>query len=116
MKRMLTFSLTVHLTAGILFVFLAWIGERRIESSVYTVNLITPVSETKETAPEPKKEQAPKIAKPPAAKPAPPKAAKPVSPAKETKRPPASLSRFEQQIAKLQKQVSSPEPPKSAVQ
>src|ERR1700693_1639206 len=94
MKRMLTFSLAAHMTAGMLFVFLAWIGERRIESSVYTVNLITPAHEIKKTAPEPKKEQAPKIAKPPAAKPVPPKAAKPVSPTKETKHPPVSLSRF----------------------
>jgi hypothetical protein len=30
-----------------LFVFLVWIGERRVESSVYTVNLITPFLRSK---------------------------------------------------------------------
>jgi len=114
MKRMLTFSLAAHLTVGVLFVFLVWIGERRIESSIYTVNLITPVPEVKRTAPEPRREEAPKIAKPLPAKPAP-------LPKKESKHPPVNLSRLERQIAKLeasahQKQVPPPEPPKPAVQ
>ena len=106
-------SLAIHLTVGILLGLFAWIGERRIVSSIYTVNLITPTPEIKRAAPEPKREQAPEITKPPAVKPAPPK--------KETKRPPVNLSALERQIAKLeasahQKQVPPPEPPKPAVQ
>lgn len=108
MKRMLTLSLTIHLAAGMLFVLLAWIGERRVESSVYTVNLITPAPEIKRTAPEPEKEEAPKITKPPSAK--------PVLPKNVVNRPPVDLSMLERKIAKLQKQVSPPEPPKPAVQ
>lgn len=132
MKRMLTLSLAIHLAAGMLFVFLAWIGERRIESSIYTVNLITPAPELKSAAPEPKgervpitpapevkreapepkREQAPKITKPLKVKPAPPKNV--------VKRPPVNLSMLERQISKLeaahQKQVPPPEPTKQTVQ
>jgi len=64
MKQMIAVSLGIHLTVGMLVVLLAWFGERRNVGSIYTVNLITPVTENKRTAPEPPKEKRPKIAEP----------------------------------------------------
>src|SRR5262245_15288364 len=108
MKRMLALSLMIHLAGGMLFMFLAWIGERRVESSVYTVNLITPVPVIKTSPAEPKKEEeAPKIAKPTPVKPVPPK--------KAAKHPP-DLPAPERKVAKLQKPVPSSQPPKPVVQ
>jgi len=107
MKRMLTLSLMIHLAGAMLFVFLVWIGERRVESSVYTVNLITPVHKVKSSSPEPKREEAPKIVKP--------TPVKPVIPKKVVKHPP-DLSALERKVSNLQKQVSSPKPAKPVVQ
>ncbi len=105
MKRMLTLSLAIHLVVGMLFVLLTWIGERRIEGSIYTVNLITPTPEIKRAALEPKREQAPKITKPLSAKPVPLK--------RETKHQPAPKPT--QKVAHL-KPVPQLEPPRPAVQ
>jgi TonB family protein len=119
MKRMLTLSFAIHLTAGALFVLLAWMGEKQIEGSIYTVNLITPAAEHKRAAPEPKR--APPEQKREASRKAPPKPrhVKPSPPKKLVKRPPAPPSMLERQISKLeaayQKQPSPPEPPKPAV-
>jgi protein TonB len=107
MKRMLTLSLMIHLAGAMLFVFLVWIGERRFESSVYTVNLITPAPQIRTTPAEPKREEAPKVAKPAPVKPAPPKKVVKhlLDPA-----PP------ERKVEKLKKQVPSPKPAKPVAQ
>ena len=111
MKRMLTISLAVHLAVGTLLMFLAWMGERRIEGSIYTVNLITPAPEIKRVDPQPKIVPAPKIT---------PLPAKTVVPKKVVRRPPVHLSKLDREVAKLQaahqKQIPPPGPPKPALQ